>query len=125
MEFIMWSFLNARAYEQLSTGWSWMALPAGTLIALVLVHFALSLLQWKVLIPLRITRMLEKQGVKGPPIRLFTGNSTADQKEMIEIRESIESKIMPDVRDYDILPRVLPVHDALTKQYGEYYISYT
>ena len=115
----MSSFLNAHDYEQL-TGWSWMALPAGTLIALVLVHFALSLLQRKVLTPLRITGMLKKQGVMGPRIRLFMGNSTAEQKEMIKRRESIESKDMPDVRDYDILPRVVPVHDALTKQYGQY-----
>lgn len=120
MEFIMSSFLfNARDYEQL-TGWSWMALPAGTLIALVLVHFALSLLQRRVLTPSRIMKMLEKQGVRGPSIRLSTGNSTAEEKEMIKLRESIELKDMADVRDYDILPRVLPVHDALTKQYGQY-----
>ena len=89
----------------------WAIVP--TLLFLVLVHLAFYALREFVIVPLRIKWALEKQGVRGPPVRSIMGN-IPERKKMIEEAQQTDMEI----GDYDILPRIMPFHSAWTKQYG-------
>ncbi|GLJ51768.1 hypothetical protein SUGI_1100050 [Cryptomeria japonica] len=68
---------------------------------------------WK---PLQVKRAFEAQGIKGPPYRLFYGNS-ADISTMMD-----EQRGKPMPLSHDILPRVLPHYHQWTKTYGQDFI---
>lgn len=89
----------------------WAIVP--TLLFLVLVHLALYVLREFVILPRRIKWALERQGVRGPPLRSIMGN-IPERNKMIEEAQQTDMEI----GDYDILPRIMPFHSAWTKQYG-------
>jgi hypothetical protein len=90
----------------------WAIVP--TLLFLVLVHFAIYVLREFVILPRRIKWALEKQGVRGPPLRSIMGN-IPERKKMVEEAQQTDMEI----GDYEILPRIMPHHCAWTKQYGK------
>ncbi|XP_059068916.1 cytochrome P450 734A1-like [Cryptomeria japonica] len=69
--------------------------------------------QWK---PLQVKKSFEAQGIRGPPYRLFYGNSP-DISRMIN-----EQKSKPMPLSHDILPRVLPYYHQWSKTYGQDFI---
>ncbi|GLJ51712.1 hypothetical protein SUGI_1099020 [Cryptomeria japonica] len=68
---------------------------------------------WK---PLQLKKYFEAQGIRGPPYRLFYGNST----DITRIIDEQKSKPMP--LSHDILPRVLPHLHQWAKTYGQDFI---
>lgn len=89
----------------------WAIVP--TLLFLALVHLVFYVLREFVIPPRRIKWALEKQGVRGPPLRSIMGN-LPERYKMVEEAQQTDMEI----GDYDILPRVMPYHSAWTKQYG-------
>lgn len=62
--------------------------------------------------PIRITRFMETQGIRGPPYKLFHG-STAEANKLME-----KSMNKPMELSHSILPKVQPHFDSWIKLYG-------
>ncbi|KAL4184709.1 hypothetical protein AMTRI_Chr10g2480 [Amborella trichopoda] len=69
-------------------------------------------------VPLRITRLMEKQGIRGPPYKFLHGNN----KEVLQM--AMESAMKPMDFTHDILPRVQPHIYAWSKIYGNSFLSW-
>lgn len=72
---------------------------------------------WK---PLRIQRLMSRQGINGPPYRFIHGNN----KETIKMKQEALRNPMPTLA-HDILPRVQPQIWSRIKLYGKNYLSWT
>ncbi|KAK8987963.1 hypothetical protein V6N11_065567 [Hibiscus sabdariffa] len=68
--------------------------------------------------PLRIQRMLNSQGIRGPPYRFIHGNN----REVAEIRQEASSK--PLGLTHDIFPRVQPHMYTWINKYGKNYLAW-
>ncbi|KAK8483878.1 hypothetical protein V6N11_061052 [Hibiscus sabdariffa] len=68
--------------------------------------------------PLRIQRMLNSQGIRGPPYRFIHGNN----REVAEIRQEASSK--PLGLTHDIFPRVQPHMYTWINRYGKNYLAW-
>ncbi|GMJ01823.1 PHYB ACTIVATION TAGGED SUPPRESSOR 1 [Hibiscus trionum] len=68
--------------------------------------------------PLRIQRMLNSQGIKGPPYRFIHGNN----REVAKMRQEAFSK--PSGLTHDIFPKVQPHMYSWIKQYGKNYLCW-
>uniref|UniRef100_A0A0D6QRY3 Cytochrome P450 n=1 Tax=Araucaria cunninghamii TaxID=56994 RepID=A0A0D6QRY3_ARACU len=71
---------------------------------------------WK---PLQVKKCFECQGIRGPPYRLFYGNTP----DIARMRKEESSKPMP-VLSHDIVPKVLPHYHRWTKAYGQDFIHW-
>ncbi|TYH91058.1 hypothetical protein ES332_A13G091800v1 [Gossypium tomentosum] len=72
---------------------------------------------WK---PLRIQRLMSRQGINGPPYRFIHGNN----KETIKMKQEALRNPMPSL-SHDTLPRVQPQIWSRIKLYGKNYLSWT
>ncbi|PPS14014.1 hypothetical protein GOBAR_AA06565 [Gossypium barbadense] len=72
---------------------------------------------WK---PLRIQRLMSRQGINGPPYRFIHGNN----KETIKMKQEALRNPMPSL-SHDTLPRVQPQILSRIKLYGKNYLSWT
>ncbi|KAH9291900.1 hypothetical protein KI387_042913, partial [Taxus chinensis] len=87
----------------------WVLAAACTGLLLLLLKVATAI-WWK---PLQVKKYFESQGIRGPPYRVFNGN-TPDITRMIN-----EEKCKPMPFSHDILPRVFPHYHQWSKAYGE------
>ncbi|TYI38463.1 hypothetical protein ES332_A02G029400v1 [Gossypium tomentosum] len=69
-------------------------------------------------IPLRIQRMLNSQGIKGPPYRFIHGNN----REIAKMRQEASSK--PMALTHDIFPKVQPHIYSWINKYGRNYLHW-
>ncbi|XP_056165637.1 cytochrome P450 CYP749A22-like [Syzygium oleosum] len=69
--------------------------------------------------PLRIQRLMARQGIKGPPYRFVHGST----KETIKMRSEARSTPMDDL-SHDILPKVQPHIHTWINTYGRNYLSW-
>ncbi|KAF8040370.1 hypothetical protein BT93_B2564 [Corymbia citriodora subsp. variegata] len=69
--------------------------------------------------PLRIQRMMARQGIRGPPYRFLHGTT----KETMKMRMEARSTPMDDL-SHDILPKVQPHIDSWISTYGRNYLSW-
>nr|ATG29999.1 CYP866A17 [Taxus chinensis] len=90
----------------------WVLAAACTGLLLLLLKVATAI-WWK---PLQVKQYFESQGIRGPPYRVFNGN-TPDITRMIN-----EEKCKPMPFSHDILPRVFPHYHQWSKAYGQDFI---
>jgi hypothetical protein len=69
-----------------------------------------------VITPMKIKRIMNRQGVKGPYSHLFLGN----MPELIALAKAKEKKDMKTC-DYDIVSHILPFHVHNCQAYGEFF----
>ena len=110
---LLQQFLRQAVHDDQQLWW-WAAAIIPTLLGLLFVHWTLSVVQEYVLSPRRVKRVLERQGVSGPPPQWIMGNM-AERRKMVQ---EVQQKDM-EVGDYNILPRIVPFHVKWTKQYGK------
>ncbi|KAI3842450.1 hypothetical protein MKX03_035057 [Papaver bracteatum] len=93
-------------------------LPIGVLVLyliLILIKF-LQRVWWN---PIRITKHLSSQGIKGPPYKLLHGNT----KEIHTATKKSMSKPIKDL-SHQIFPYVQPFQDTCTKIYGKNFLCW-
>jgi cytochrome P450 family 709 len=79
---------------------------------------------WTVLVvrlvwrPYTVARAFTRQGIRGPPYRLFTGNS----KEAMAMRAATSSDTL-DLSSHDFIPLVMPQYRAWMSLYGAQYMQ--
>jgi hypothetical protein len=86
-----------------------------TIIAMVLIWWIWSALDWIWFTPKRIEKRLKQQGLKGNSYRLMVG----DIRDMVKMIKEAKSKPM-DPYSNDIAPRVLPFVVHTIAKYGIY-----
>ncbi|XP_030552325.1 cytochrome P450 CYP749A22-like [Rhodamnia argentea] len=69
--------------------------------------------------PLRIQRMMARQGIKGPPYRFIHGSTKETMKMITEARSTPMDNL-----SHDILPKVQPHIHAWINTYGRNYLSW-
>jgi hypothetical protein len=86
-----------------------------TIVAMVLIWWIWSALDWIWFTPKRIEKRLKQQGLKGNSYRLMVG----DIRDMVKMIKEAKSKPM-DPYSNDIAPRVLPFVVHTIAKYGTY-----
>jgi cytokinin trans-hydroxylase len=89
-----------------------------TVLSMWVVYIVMGMVDKLVLTPLRIKRIMNRQGVKGPSAYWVLGNIL----EMLKIRQAEAEKDMK-TGDYDIMSHVLPYEAQNCQAYGECCIS--
>ncbi|XP_056165641.1 cytochrome P450 CYP749A22-like isoform X2 [Syzygium oleosum] len=69
--------------------------------------------------PLRIQKMMASQGIRGPPYKLFYGNTRA----ILQFKNEASSRPL-NYLSHDIFPRVQPHISAWTRTYGANYLGW-
>jgi cytokinin trans-hydroxylase len=97
----------------------WSALCTSLLTALLMwvAYIVLGTVNKFVITPMRIKRIMNSQGVKGPSSHLLLGNLP----EMTMLKEAATKNDMK-TGDYDIVSRVLPFHVQNCQAYGKSYL---
>ncbi|XP_020572675.1 cytochrome P450 734A6-like [Phalaenopsis equestris] len=99
-------------------GWLWSWVPSMAAAAALCLAAALRLINilwWR---PKRIEEHFAKQGIRGPPYRLFIGNL----REMVSLMLEASSKPMAPKNSHNILPRVLSFYHHWKKIYGSTFL---
>lgn len=99
---------------QFTETWATLARVIVTLALLGLSYQALAMVEKHVLTPLRIKRVLERQGVRGPPGKWLTGNTLEKAKLLRDV-----SATDMETGDYNLVRRLMPEHVPWTKLYGK------
>ncbi|XP_030552316.1 cytochrome P450 CYP749A22-like [Rhodamnia argentea] len=69
--------------------------------------------------PLRIQRIMNEQGIRGPPYKFVHGNTKESFKMSMQVRDTPMSNLC-----HDIFPKIQPEIHAWTKAYGRNYLSW-
>ena len=83
-----------------------------SLFVLVIPSIILYKLCW---IPLRLQRLVEIQGIRGPPYRFFHGTT----KEIIKMKQQTNDAVDMSLLDHDIFPIIQPHFYSWIKVYGK------
>lgn len=103
---------------QLNMGvWKLLASVAGSLVSIIIAHFALKLYQRLWVRPKKIEKQLKELGFKGNPYRFLHG----DMKEFFAVAGEATSKPMDF--SHDIGARVLPYEHHIVKKHGKYPVN--
>ncbi|OMO93582.1 Cytochrome P450 [Corchorus capsularis] len=94
-------------------------LLTGSLCLYLLISLITNFLQKYWFTPLRIQRVMNLQGIKGPSYKFIHGNN----KETLKMMKEAESKPIATL-SHDILPRVQPHIYSGLKSYGKCYLSW-
>jgi PHYB activation tagged suppressor 1 len=100
-----------------------MELAVAAALAVVLLPWllwaALGHLAWR---PYAVARAFARQGIRGPPYRLFVGNA-GESTAMLAAAASSEAAL--NWSSHDIVPRVMPHLRAWTSLYGKVFLSWS
>lgn len=99
--------------EWMSQTESWVIL-AKCILTVAVMWLSYQVLEERVLTPMRIKRVLARQGVRGPPPKWLTGN-------VLEKNQLMKDACATDMKtgDYNHVQRLMPEHVLWTKQYGK------
>ncbi|KAL6861891.1 hypothetical protein ACP4OV_017591 [Aristida adscensionis] len=100
----------------MGTGVAVVAAAAGV-VAATWLWAALVHLAWR---PYAVARTFARQGIRGPPYRLFVGNN----EEAKAMRAAASGDTL-DVRSHDFIQRVMPQCRAWTSRYGKVFLSWS
>ncbi|KAL6861167.1 hypothetical protein ACP4OV_016867 [Aristida adscensionis] len=100
----------------MGTGVALVAAAAGV-VAATWLWAALVHLAWR---PYAVARAFARQGIRGPPYRLFVGNN----EEARAMRAAASGDTL-DVRSHDYIQRVMPQCRAWTSLYGKVFLSWS
>lgn len=78
-------------------------------------HSLINRVWWE---PKKLQRIMEKQGWKGPPFRLFVGNMA----DVMRFREREMAKELSSIRDFGFTARLHPQYALFSSTYGTLYI---
>ncbi|XP_047975411.1 cytochrome P450 CYP749A22-like [Salvia hispanica] len=88
-----------------------------SLFVLVIPSIILYKLCW---IPLRLQRLVEIQGIRGPPYRFFHGTT----KEIIKMKQQTNDAVDMSLLDHDIFPIIQPHFYSWIKVYGTNFLHW-
>jgi hypothetical protein len=77
-------------------------------------HSLINRVWWE---PKKLQRIMEKQGWKGPPLRLFVGN----MPDVMHFREREMAKELSSIRDFAFTARLHPQYALFSSTYGTLY----
>ncbi|XLR05474.1 hypothetical protein S83_071672 [Arachis hypogaea] len=88
-----------------------------TVLITLLLKSSFDAISWYLLTPLRIKRIMEKQGVRGPKPRFLTGN-------IPDIASLVSRAVSQDMKDisHDIVDRIMPHFVSWSNKYGKRFI---
>ena len=88
-------------------------------LAVVVVTRLWTVLLHKVWRPYAVARAFARQGVRGPPYRVFVGNS-----KQIQAMRAATSGDTLDLTSHDYIPRVMPQYSAWMPLYGKVFLTW-
>ncbi|KAH8969605.1 hypothetical protein BDL97_02G042200 [Sphagnum fallax] len=94
--------------------WSTLSGSLLTLLFMWVAYTAVGMVDKFVVTPMRMKRVMNSQGFKGPPVNWLLGNMP-DRLRL----ESAESEKIMNTGDYDIMPHVLPFYTRSCEAYGK------
>ncbi len=95
--------------------WSTLSGSLLTLLFMWVAYTAVGMVDKFVVTPMRMKRVMNSQGLKGPSVNWLLGNMP-DRLRL----ESAESEKIMKTGDYDIMPHVLPFYTRSCQAYGEF-----
>jgi hypothetical protein len=96
--------------------WSTLSTSLLTVLLMWVAYIVVGMVDKFVITPMRIKRIMNRQGVKGPYSHLFLGN----MPEFIALAKAEEEKDMK-TGDYDIVSHILPFYVQNCQAYGEFF----
>jgi cytokinin trans-hydroxylase len=93
--------------------WATLSTSLLTVLALWVAYIFVGMVEKFLITPMRLKRIMNRQGVQGPSAHLFVGN----MPEVIRLQKASEEKDMK-TGDYDIVARILPYHIQNCQAYG-------
>ncbi|KAH8939641.1 hypothetical protein BDL97_15G045900 [Sphagnum fallax] len=97
--------------------WSTLSTSLLTVLLMWVAYIVVGMVDKFVITPMRIKRIMNRQGVKGPYSHLFLGN----MPEFIALAKAEEEKDMK-TGDYDIVSHILPFYVQNCQAYGKSYL---
>jgi len=98
--------------------WSILSTSLLTVLFLWVAYIVVGMVDKFVITPMRIKRIMNRQGVKGPSSHLILGNLPE-----FTLLNKAETKKDMTTGDYDIVPRILPFHVRNCQTYGVFFFE--